>query len=74
MVAIGWGLELGLYEILFYFRALVHESIILFLPPPTCIAHTVAILLQYHCAIFEPSSDPPFLCHTPYDIGHSNIV
>jgi len=44
----------GLYKILFYFEAFVHESIILLLPPPTCIAHMVARLLQDYCAIFEP--------------------
>jgi len=50
----------------------VHESIIFLLPPPTCIAHTVAMLLQYYCAIFDPPPTPRFLCHTPYNSVHSN--
>ena len=33
------------YKILFYFEAFVHESMILLLPPPTCTARTIAILL-----------------------------
>jgi len=31
-----------------------------FIAPPTCIAHTVAILLQYYCAIFDPLPTPCF--------------
>ena len=42
----------------FTLRPFVHESIIIVLPTPTCIAHTVAILLLYHCAIFEPPPTP----------------
>jgi len=38
----------------------------LFIAPPTCIAHTVAILLQYYCAIFEPLPTP-----SPYAIHHT---
>jgi len=36
-------------------------------PPPNCIAHAIAIPLHDCCAIF-------LLCHTPYDMGHGNIV
>jgi len=36
---------IGLNKILFYIEECVHESIILSWPPPTCIAHTIAILL-----------------------------
>jgi len=39
---------LGLYKILFYVEAIVYESIILLLQPPTCIAHTIALLLHIH--------------------------
>ena len=47
------------------FEAVVHESTIFSVPPPTCIAHTVAILLQYDCAIYaSPPTPPPFVCHT----------
>ena len=64
----------GLYKILFYFEAVVHESIILLLPPPTCIAHTIAILLHDYCAIYDPPSEPSFICHIPYNIGDGNIL
>jgi len=37
---------LGLYKIVFYFEAFVHESIIRLLPLPTCIARTVAMILH----------------------------
>jgi len=50
----------GVYKILFYFEAYVHESIILLLPPPTRVAHTLAILLQYYCAIFDLLPTPRF--------------
>ena len=66
--------HLGLYKVMFYFEAVVHESTFLLSPPPTCIAHTVAILLRYYCAIFDPPPDPLFVCHTPYHIVHRNIV
>jgi len=39
---------IGLYKILFYFEAFVHESIILLLPPPACIARTIAVLLHVY--------------------------
>jgi len=38
--------QLGLYKILFYFKAVVCESTILSFPPPTCSAHPAAILLH----------------------------
>jgi len=47
----GWSLVL--YKILFYFAAFVHESSIPSLPPSSCAAHTVAILLQYYCALYN---------------------
>jgi len=64
----------GLYKIIFYYEAFVHESNILVFPPPTCIGHTVAILLHDFGAVYEPPSDLPFACHTPYNIGNNNIV
>jgi len=42
--------------------------------PPTCEAYTIAILLHDYCAIHDPSTDPPFVCHTPYTISNGNIV
>ena len=35
--------------------AIVHESIDLLLPPPTCIVHTIAIRLHDDCAIYDPT-------------------
>ena len=62
----------GLYKRFFHFEAFVHESIILALLPPTCTAHTIVILLHDYCAIYDPLLDPPFVCHTPYNIGNGN--
>jgi len=52
----------------------VHESITRALPPPTCIARTIAILPHVYCAIYDAPHDLPFVCHTPYNIGNDNIV
>ena len=41
----------GLYKIFVYFGAIVHESTILSFPPPTCIGHTVAMLLHDYWAV-----------------------
>ena len=41
----------GLYKIVIYFESFVHESIVLSFLEPTCIAHTVAILLHDYWAI-----------------------
>jgi len=40
------------------FKALLWESIILLLPPPTCKAYPIATLLHDHCAIYAPPSTP----------------
>ena len=52
--AIGFGR----YKILFYFDAFVHDSIILLLPPPICIARTIAMLLYIYCAIYDAHPTP----------------
>jgi len=39
-------IQVSLHKILIYFKALVWESIILLLPPPTCNAYPIAILLH----------------------------
>jgi len=61
--------HLALYKILFYFEAFVHESIIRLLPPPTCIAHTIAILLHIYCAIYDALPTPLL-----YAIHHTILV
>ena len=55
----GGELPAGLYKILFYFEAFVHESTIR-IPPPTCKAYPIAIRLHDHCAIYVPPLRPPF--------------
>ena len=59
----------GVYKILLYFEAYVHESIIFYCPHPTRIAHTIALLLHGYCAIYD---SPP----TPlvYAIQHTILV
>jgi len=55
----GWRRRFGLYKILFYFEAFVHESIIRVLPTPTCTALAIAMLLHVYCAIYD-APRPPF--------------
>jgi len=57
--------QVGLYKIVLYFLAVVHESIILLFTPPTCIARTIAIFLHTYCAIYDAPPPPSFVCHTP---------
>jgi len=47
----------------------MHESIILMLPPPICIAHTFAIRLHDYYALYDP---PPDLLL--YAIHHTILV
>jgi len=53
------GLQLGLYKTLFHFEAVMWESIVLLLPPPTCTARTNAILLHVYCARYDAPPTPP---------------
>jgi len=62
------GLHISLYKIFVYFEASVHESIIPLFPPPTCIAHTIAIRLHDYCAMYDPSLRPLFCM--PYTIQY----
>jgi len=50
--------QVGLYKIFVHFKAFVHESVILVSPPPTCNAHTIAVLLHDLCAIYDRPSTP----------------
>jgi len=59
----------GLYKILFDFEAFVHESILLLLAPPTCIARTIAIPLHVNCAIYDTPRTPLL-----YAIHHTRLV
>ena len=60
---------LGLYKILIYVEAFVHESIIRVLPPPICIARTIAILLHDFSAVYDA---PP--THLLYSIHHTGLA
>jgi len=63
-----WGLGLSLYQILFHFKALLWESIILLLPAPLA----KPTLLQYYCtpiSQYTPPTDRPRLC-MPYTIKY----
>jgi len=66
--------RVGLYKTFVHFKADVHELTILFSPPPTCIAHPGAILLDAYRTVYESPPDLPFVCYTPYNIGDTNIV
>jgi len=59
----------GLNKILFHFKALLWQSIILLLPPPTYKAYPIAILLHDHCAIHARPPTPPV-----YAIRHTIFV
>ena len=63
--ALQYKRHFSLYKILFHFKALLWESIILSLPPPTCNAYSSAIRLHGHCVIYAPHRPP--LC-MPYTI------
>jgi len=53
----------------------VHESIVLFFLPPTCIGHPVAILLHDYWAIYTPPPlDLPCVCLTPYMNCNNNLL
>jgi len=65
---------LSLYKILFRFKALLWEPIILVLPPPTCKAYPIAILLNGHCAICDlPPTPLVYAIHHTY-YGYGNIM
>ena len=48
----------GLHKMWFNCEAFVHESIICVLPPPTCIARTIAILLHVYSAVYDAPPNP----------------
>ena len=62
-------LDFGLYKILLDLEAFVHEPILRALPPPTCIARTLAILLHVYCAIYDAPPTP-----LVYAIHHTILV
>ena len=69
-LTLGEGVGVSLYKILFQFKAVVRESIILLLPPPpTCNAYPIAILMHGHCAIYASPPTPPL-----YAIHHTILV
>ena len=59
----------SLYKIFVHSKASLHSSIILVLPPPTCFAHTIAILSYDFCAIYDPPTTTLL-----YAIHHTIVV
>jgi len=71
----GWlSSSFSLYKIFFHFKALLWEYIILLLPSPhqqrLPYCNTIARQLRNT----RPATDPPFVYHTPINIGDANIV
>jgi len=62
-------LHVSLYKIWLHFKALLWESILRPLPPPTCNTYPGAIVLDARCAIYAP---PPTL--PVYAIHHTISV
>jgi len=59
----------SLYRILFRFKVLLWESIILVFPPPTCKVYPIAILLHNQCAMYALPPTLPI-----YAIHHTMLV
>jgi len=66
--------QFSLYKILFHFKALLWESIILVLPPPHLQSLPYCNTIAPPLRNMRPPSDPPFIHHAPYKIGNGNIV
>ena len=55
----------GLCTITVYLELFVYKSTILLFAPPTCNAHTITILLDDYCAIYDAPPTPPlYAIHT----------
>jgi len=65
--------QFGLYKILFYFEAFVHESIIIFLPHHLHCPHYCNAIARLLRNIRRPPPTDP-MCHAQYHIGNGNIV
>ena len=63
------GQHIGLYNMFVHFNAFVNEPSLIVLPPPTCNARTVAIVLHDYCARYAPSPTPLL-----YAIHHTRLV
>jgi len=68
------GLVVSLYTILFHFRAVLWESIILLLPPPNLQRLPYCTTIVRPLRNMRPGTDLPFVWHTPYNIDDGNIV
>ena len=52
------SLPVGLYKIFLFLRGFCTRMQHAEIPPPTCIGHTVALLLYGYCAIYDPPPTP----------------
>jgi len=66
---VGGGSGVSLHKRLFYFKALLWESIILLLPPPPPPPPPTCKLLHDQCAIYAPHRPPLF-----WAIYHMTLV
>jgi len=64
----------SLHKILFYFKALLRESIILSLPSPHLQRLPYCNTIGRPLRNIRPATDPPCSCHTPYNIGDGNSM
>jgi len=65
---------LSLHKILFHSKALLLESIILFLPPPHLQSLPYCNTIARPLRNIRAPADLPLLCHIPYNISDDNIV
>jgi len=66
--------RISLYKILFHLKALLWESFILALPSPHLQRLPYCNTIGRPLRNIRPATDPPCLCHAPYNIGHGNLV
>ena len=66
--------QVGLHKILFHFKALLLESIILLLPPPHLQSLPYCNTIARPLRNIRAPADLPLLCHMPYNISDGNIV
>jgi len=66
--------RLSLHKILFHFKAVLRESSVLSLPSPHLQRLPYCNTSGRPLRNIRPATDPPCVCHTPYNLGDGNIV